>query len=128
MTDTSVEKQGDEVNCVLATEELGQSKRKRIPRQLADALNGCLCGLVLNASSSGALKCKQTGCETQWVSTAIDYVNFIIRLTSCTSIISSASNWSKSHGIGCARLVRHLANASGENDVILLYLEMFLIT
>ena len=111
-----MEKQGDEVNRVLATEELGRSKRKRIPRQLANALNGCLCGLVLNPSSSGALKCKQTGCETQWVSTAIDYVKFIIRLTSCTNIISSA------------RLVRHLANTSSENDVILLYLEMFLIT
>ena len=78
MSDTSVEMQGDEVNCVLATEELGWSKRKRIQQQLADTLNGCLCGLVLNASSSGALKCKQTGCETQWVSTGIDYVKFII--------------------------------------------------
>jgi hypothetical protein len=67
--DASVEKQDDEVNRVLATEELGRSKRKRIPRRLADALNGCLCGLVLNGSSSGALKCKQLGCETQWVST-----------------------------------------------------------
>jgi len=31
MTDASVEKQDDEVNRVLATEELGRSKRKRIP-------------------------------------------------------------------------------------------------
>ena len=50
-------------------EESGRSKCKRVPQQLADALNGCLCGLVLDGSSSGALRCKQAGCETQWVST-----------------------------------------------------------
>jgi hypothetical protein len=50
-------------------EESGRSKRKRVPRQLADALNRCLCGLVLNGSLGGVLKCKQAGCETQWVST-----------------------------------------------------------
>ena len=49
-------------------EESGRSKRKRVPRQLADALNGCLCGSVLNGSLSGVVKCKQAGCETQWVS------------------------------------------------------------
>jgi hypothetical protein len=49
-------------------EESGRSKRKRVPRQLADALNGCLCGSVLNSSLSGVVKCKQAGCETQWVS------------------------------------------------------------
>jgi len=66
----------DEVNHPSATgirsetlEESGRSKRKRVPRQLADALNGCLCGLVLNRSSNGVLECKQAGCETQWVST-----------------------------------------------------------
>jgi hypothetical protein len=53
-------------------EESGQSKRKRVPRKLADALNGCLCGQVLDSSLNGVLKCKQAGCETQWVSTA-DY-------------------------------------------------------
>ena len=31
-------------------EELGWSKRKRVPRKLADALNGCLCGQVLDSS------------------------------------------------------------------------------
>jgi len=50
-------------------EESGWSKHKRVPQQLADALNGCLCGLVLDGSSGGVLKCKQVGCETQWVST-----------------------------------------------------------
>lgn len=49
-------------------EEAGRSKRKRVPQRLADALNGCLCGLVLSSSSRGVLKCKQPGCETQWVS------------------------------------------------------------
>jgi hypothetical protein len=49
-------------------DESGRSKRKRVPRQVADALNGCLCGLVLDVSVSGVLKCKQAGCETQWVS------------------------------------------------------------
>ena len=51
-------------------EESGQSKCKRVPRKLADALNGCLCGQVLDSSLNRVLKCKQAGCETQWVSTA----------------------------------------------------------
>ena len=51
-------------------EESGRSKRKRVPRKLADALNGCLCRLVLNSSMEGVLQCKQAGCETQWVSTS----------------------------------------------------------
>ena len=51
-------------------EELGRPKRKRVPRQHADALNGCLCGAVLDSSLSGVIKCKQAGCETQWVSTS----------------------------------------------------------
>jgi hypothetical protein len=50
-------------------DESGWSKRKRVPQQLADALNGCLCGLVLDGLLGGVLKCKQAGCETQWVST-----------------------------------------------------------
>jgi hypothetical protein len=51
-------------------EESGRSERKRVPRKLADALNGCLCGQVLDSSLNGVLECKQAGCETQWVSTA----------------------------------------------------------
>ena len=52
-------------------EEPGRSKRKRVARQVADVLNGCLCGSVLDGSMSSVLKCKQAGCETQWVSTAL---------------------------------------------------------
>ena len=51
-------------------EELGRSKRKRVPRKLTDALNGCLCGLILDSSMKEVLKCKQAGCETQCVSTS----------------------------------------------------------
>ena len=50
-------------------EESGRSKRKRVPCKLADALNGCLCGQVLDSSLNGVLECKQAGCETQWVNT-----------------------------------------------------------
>ena len=39
--------------------ELGQPKCKRVLHQLADALNGCLCRLVLDGSLSGVVKCKQ---------------------------------------------------------------------
>ncbi|KDR69496.1 hypothetical protein GALMADRAFT_215158 [Galerina marginata CBS 339.88] len=39
-------------------------KRKRVQRKLA--LDGCLCGSVLNGSTSGVLRCKHAGCETQW--------------------------------------------------------------
>ncbi|KAF8219280.1 hypothetical protein L208DRAFT_1341809, partial [Tricholoma matsutake] len=31
-----------------------------------DALNGCLCGSVLNSTMDGVLNCKQASCETQW--------------------------------------------------------------
>ncbi|KAF8148941.1 hypothetical protein B0H34DRAFT_643992, partial [Crassisporium funariophilum] len=32
-----------------------------------DALNGCLCGDIVDPSSSaGVIKCRQLGCETQW--------------------------------------------------------------
>ncbi|KAF8224860.1 hypothetical protein L208DRAFT_1409340 [Tricholoma matsutake] len=51
-------------------EESGRSKRKRILRQLGDALNGCLCASVLDSTMDGVLNCKQAGCETQWVSMA----------------------------------------------------------
>lgn len=47
-------------------EEFGRAKRKRVPRQLV--LDGCLCGSVLDGSMDGVLRCKQAGCETQWVS------------------------------------------------------------
>ncbi|KAF8218702.1 hypothetical protein L208DRAFT_1348342 [Tricholoma matsutake] len=46
--------------------EIPGSKCKRVPHKLADALNGCLCGQVLDSSLNGVLECKQAGCETQW--------------------------------------------------------------
>ena len=47
-------------------ESFGRSKQKRIPRQAEmDALNECLCRLVIKLSSEGALLCKKKGCETQ---------------------------------------------------------------
>jgi len=48
-------------------EESGQSKRKRVPCRLADALNGCLCGVILNSSSNGVLECKQAGCVGKYI-------------------------------------------------------------
>ena len=49
-------------------EESGRTKRKRVPRkQQADKLNGCLCRDVVEPSTEEALKCKQVGCETEWV-------------------------------------------------------------
>ena len=48
--------------------ESGQLKHKWVLRQLTDVLNGCLCGLVLDGSLGGVLKCKQAS-KTQWVST-----------------------------------------------------------
>jgi len=51
--------------------EAGRSKRKRIPRkQVLDTLNGCLCGEVvdpLELPSDAIIKCKEIGCETEWV-------------------------------------------------------------
>jgi len=80
----------NEVNHPSATEigsetpgESGWSKRKRVPQQLADALNGCLCGLVLDRSTNGVLECKQAGCETQWVSTLCGQYLIHTLLTEC---------------------------------------------
>ena len=80
----------DEVNHPSATEfgsetpeESGWLKRKRVLQQLADALNGCLCGLVLDCLSNGFLKCKQAGCETQWVSTLCGQYLIHTLLTEC---------------------------------------------
>jgi hypothetical protein len=103
-------------------EELGQPKHKRVLQQLADALNRCLCKLVLNISLGGVVKCKQAGCETQWV---------IIDSWYTSSITSSVWVWRKSHKISCAWLVRHWGKDMGESthgdDVTFPYLYMFLI-
>ena len=45
------------------SDETGYSKWKRIPRQMPDALNGCLCGIVVDSQSDGVLECKRLGCE-----------------------------------------------------------------
>jgi hypothetical protein len=46
-------------------EESERPKRKRVSRQLADTLNGCLCGSVLNDSVSDANKFGG-GCRTEF--------------------------------------------------------------
>jgi len=52
-------------------EETGRSKRKRVPRKhILDTLNGCLCGEVVDSlklPSNAIIKCKEIGCETEWV-------------------------------------------------------------
>jgi len=54
------------------SEEHGRPKRKRVPRQTeTDALNSCLCGLVVDPMTEAAVQCTQPGCETEWVSPSI---------------------------------------------------------
>src|ERR1700678_1941286 len=43
----------------------GRSERKCASKK--QVLNGCLCGIIADSASDGVLKCKQAGCETQWV-------------------------------------------------------------
>ena len=52
----------------MVIEESGRGRHKRALHHIGD-LNGCLCGKVVNPSvdSSGAIECRQPGCETQWV-------------------------------------------------------------
>jgi len=55
----------------------GQLKRQRAPQQQdVDALNGCLCGEVLQSSLNDVLKCKQAGCETIWVQVNLNKIDF----------------------------------------------------
>jgi hypothetical protein len=56
------------VVAVTVEEISGRLRRKRFSRREADALNGCLCGQVLDNLTAGVLKCNQPDCETQWVS------------------------------------------------------------
>jgi hypothetical protein len=59
----------------------GRPKRQRAPRQQhVDALNGCLCGEVLQPLSNGVLKCKQAGCETQWVPNNLNQIEILLIL------------------------------------------------
>jgi len=110
--------------------ELGQPKHKRVPRQLADALNGCLCGSVLDGSLSGVVKCKQAGCETQWVSTCLMGADLPSDSQYTSSITYNVLDWSKSRETGCVWLARHPGKDVGvanSNDVIFPYLDAFLI-
>lgn len=49
-------------------ENSGRGRRKRAPRHIG-ALNGCLCGIVVdpNVNLGDAIQCRQAGCETRWV-------------------------------------------------------------
>jgi hypothetical protein len=48
--------------------EYGKSKRKAIPsKKVTNALNECLCGIVLGPHDDLVIQCKAKGCETQWV-------------------------------------------------------------
>ena len=112
-------------------EAFGRSKRKRIPRQAeTDALNECLCGLVVKPSSQGSLLCKKKGCETQWVRDFL--IRYLILLTLIFSTIYNVYLWSRHLDIGFARPVVSLHKDEGgsasEDDVILLYLDRCLIT
>ncbi|KAF8240390.1 hypothetical protein L208DRAFT_1233130, partial [Tricholoma matsutake] len=70
-----------------------------------DALNGCLCRLVLKGSLGGVLKCKKAGCETQWYH------------RQCVELEQEPKSW-----------VCMACEASGQGyDVILLYLDMCLV-
>ena len=112
-------------------EESGRTKRKRVPRkQQADELNGCLCGDVVEPDIEGALKCRQAGCETEWV--AIVSLPSLHSLIYMPSIILDALTLTKPHETGFVQRVRCQAEAevgSGcGDDVILPYLEWCLIT
>ena len=54
------------------------SKWKHVPRQMPDALNGCLCGIVVDSQSDGVLECKKLGCETQWVRLSIFHTKKVL--------------------------------------------------
>ena len=59
-------------------DEAGCSKWKRVPRQMPDALNGCLCGMVVDSQSDGVLKCKKLGCEMQWARLSIFHTKKVL--------------------------------------------------
>lgn len=54
-----------------AETHIGWSMQKRKRGHVIDKLNlnSCLCGSVVNPSTEGSVKCKQSSCEMQWVST-----------------------------------------------------------
>lgn len=92
-------------------QETGRSKRKRVPKQnTSDALNGCLCGVVLHSGCDGVLKCKRV----------------------IFSTIYNVLRWRYPHEIGYAKPVRCLGRVEDQSDrvddVIFPYIEMCLIT
>ena len=60
------------------SDEAGPSKRKHVPRQMPDALSGCLCGIVVDSQSDGVLECKKLGCGTQWVRLSIFHTKKVL--------------------------------------------------
>jgi hypothetical protein len=86
-------------------------KRRRAPTQKAvDALNGCLCGEVVNPLSDGGIRCKQLGCETQWVCNLLVFLVYIAENMfkyhlACVSLEIAPRNWlcNACEGTGRAR-------------------------
>ena len=60
------------------SDEVGRSKWKHVPRQMPDALDGCLCGIVVDSQSDSVLECKKLGCETQWVRLSIFHTKKVL--------------------------------------------------
>jgi hypothetical protein len=69
---TEIQQVGPESEDTVGTSGCGRCKRA--PCQIG-ALNGCLCGMVVNVDeSNAAMKCQQPGCKTRWVSsTQLEY-------------------------------------------------------
>ena len=93
-------------------------------------VNECLCGLVVKPSSEGSLLCKKKGCKTQWVREFL--IRYVTLLTLIFSTIYNVYLWSRHLDIGFAQPVVSLCKDKGgsasEDDVILLYLDLCLIT
>ena len=112
-------------------ESSGRSKQKRILQQAEmDALNECLCGLVVKLSSEGALLCRKKGCKTQWVHDFL--IQYLTLPTLIFSTIYNVYRWNRHLDHGFAHPVVSLRKdkegSTSEDDVILLYLDWCLIT
>ena len=61
----------EDPSCTIGEINTERSMRKRARGHVVDKLNLnlCLCGSVIDPSAEGIVKCKQTSCKTQWVST-----------------------------------------------------------
>ncbi|KAF9479800.1 hypothetical protein BDN70DRAFT_806380, partial [Pholiota conissans] len=75
-----------------------------------DALNACLCSLVADPLSEGILKCKQSGCETQFYH------------PQCISLEWAPRNWA------CEVQASQSRRRMNENDVIFPKIDVCLIT